>query len=167
MSASVTVHFLEMHSPSELKPKLESHGTTVQECLVNQFEFNRFLYKFVGASWQWTDRLTWTEELWQQYVQDDSLRTWVAYNQGAIAGYYELLKDGSDVQIAYFGLSHYFIGKGIGGYLLTQAIRSAWEQEGTKRVWVHTCSNDHPHALGNYKARGLSVYKVKRLEPRD
>ena len=64
---------------------------------------HRFLYEFVGASWQWTDRLTWTEELWQQYAQDDSLRTWVAYNQGAIAGYYKLLKDGSDVQIAYFG----------------------------------------------------------------
>ena len=68
---------------------------------------------------------------------------------------YELLKDGSDVQIAYFGLSRYFIGKGIGGYLLTQAIRSAWEQEGTKRVWVHTCSNDHPRALRTTNREGL------------
>jgi len=29
------------------------------------------------------------------------------------------------------------------------------------RVWLHTCSLDHPYALANYKARGMKVYKVE------
>ena len=65
-----------------------------------------------------------------------------------------------DVEIAYFGLAPRFIGKGFGGYLLSHAIKSAWAWEGTRRVWVHTCTLDHPTALQNYKARGLEVYKV-------
>ncbi len=30
---------------------------------------------------------------------------------------------------------------------------------GTRRVWVHTCTLDAPHALANYRARGMRVSK--------
>jgi len=30
---------------------------------------------------------------------------------------------------------------------------------GASRVWVHTCTLDHPGALPNYIARGFRVYK--------
>jgi hypothetical protein len=30
---------------------------------------------------------------------------------------------------------------------------------GARRVWVHTCSLDHPGALANYLARGFRVFK--------
>jgi GNAT superfamily N-acetyltransferase len=50
-----------------------------------------------------------------------------------------------------------FIGQGIGGALLTAAIRRAW-QLASQRVWVHTCSLDGPNALGNYQARGFRLY---------
>jgi hypothetical protein len=29
------------------------------------------------------------------------------------------------------------------------------------RVWVHTCTLDHPGALANYQARGFAIYKVE------
>jgi GNAT superfamily N-acetyltransferase len=64
------------------------------------------------------------------------------------------------VEIAYFGLAPKFIGRGFGGYLLSQAIKSAWKMKGTQRAWVHTCTLDHPGALRNYKARGMEVYRV-------
>ena len=32
-----------------------------------------------------------------------------------------------------------------------------------KRIWVHTCSLDHKHALQNYKARGMKVFKSENL----
>jgi len=41
--------------------------------------------------------------------------------------------------------------------LLSAAVEKAWEME-TKRVWVHTCSLDHPYALKNYQARGFQIY---------
>lgn len=157
----VQTHYLEMRSPDCLVRRERPAGLNVRECKVRQFELNRFLYQLVGGPWHWTDKLAWTDEQWKSYVEDENLRTWVAYDGGTPAGYYELQRqrDG-DVEIAYFGLAPGFIGKGYGAYLLYHAIRSAWDWHGTKRVWVHTCTLDHPGALSNYEARGLKVYDV-------
>ena len=156
----VTTYYLEMTSPSELKGKDDSRGLQIRECAIKQYQFNRFLYQFVGGSWGWTDKLSLTDAQWKTFAEADNLRTWVGYLNGAPAGYYELQQqDQGDVEILYFGLAPAFIGKGLGGYLLTQAISSAWSWEGTKRVWVHTCSLDHPGALQNYKARGMTLYQ--------
>jgi hypothetical protein len=32
------------------------------------------------------------------------------------------------------------------------------------RVWVHTCTRDHPGALANYQARGMVIYKQEAAE---
>jgi GNAT superfamily N-acetyltransferase len=71
------------------------------------------------------------------------------------AGYFELRQheDGS-VEIAYFGLLPNFIGRGWGKYLLTRAVDTAWSLD-PKRVWLHTCTLDHPAALPNYLKRGF------------
>ena len=37
------------------------------------------------------------------------------------------------------------------------AVERAWELA-TDRVWVHTCTLDHPSALPNYRARGFRIY---------
>jgi GNAT superfamily N-acetyltransferase len=156
----VTTYYLEMTSPSSLTGKWDSHGLQVRECLIKQFEFNKFLYQLVGKTWEWIDKLVLTDDEWRAFAEADNLRTWVAYLEGSPAGYYELQQqyDG-DVEIAYFGLAPRFIGKGFGGYLLSHAIRSAWDWDGTRRVWVHTCTLDHHGALANYKARGMKVYR--------
>jgi GNAT superfamily N-acetyltransferase len=76
--------------------------------------------------------------------------------RGTPAGYAELERQGAgDVEIAYFGLIPAFIGQGLGGWLLSHVIERAWAMAATTRVWVHTCSLDGPHALANYKARGM------------
>ncbi len=160
--AEVTTTYLEMNAPDQLHPKPPSAGVDVVECRIKQFQFNRFLYELVGAQWQWFDKLSWTDDQWRAFAEDDNLRTWVAYCQGAPAGYYELQRQaGGNVEIAYFGLAPRFIGQGFGGYLLTRAIQSAWQWHGTRRVWVHTCTLDHPSALNNYQARGMTVYRVE------
>lgn len=157
---TVTTHSLEMTSPSQLKGKYASRGLEVAECEIKQFLFNRFLYRLVGEPWDWVDKLSWSDEQWMAYAENDNLRTWVAYYKGSPAGYYELQQqDGGNVEIAYFGLAPKFIGRGYGGYLLTRAIKSVWAWKGTVRTWVHTCSLDHPGALQNYKARGMVVYR--------
>ncbi len=67
-----------------------------------------------------------------------------------------------EVEIAYFGLLPDFIGRGLGGALLTSAIENAWTWSPTpSRIWVHTCNRDHPFALANYQARGFAIYKVE------
>ncbi|MCP5424551.1 MAG: GNAT family N-acetyltransferase [Gammaproteobacteria bacterium] len=160
----VTIYYLEMRDPGHLEPSPPAPGTpTVAECLVKQHRLNRFLYRWVGEQWQWTDKLGWSDDAWQTYVYAPNLKTYIAYEHGAIVGYYELQRqkrpDGFDVEIIYFGLTESFIGHGYGGWLLTSAVQHAWAWDAT-RVWVHTCSLDHPAALANYQARGFRLYRV-------
>ncbi|PMB50103.1 hypothetical protein CEN39_19475 [Fischerella thermalis CCMEE 5201] len=87
------------------------------------------------------------------------LETWVAYVSGTPAGYIELeVQADNNVEIAYFGILRQFIGQRLGGHLLSFGVERAWAI-GAKRVWVHTCSLDGPHALANYQARGFKIYK--------
>ena len=156
----LTTYYLEMVSLTQLSAKAPVEGLYVRRCEIKEYSFNRYLYGLVGQKWGWKDKLTWTDADWKFFVEDPALHTWVAYYHGIPAGYYELQQQKrGDVEIAYFGLNPRFIGRGFGGYLLTHAIRSAWAFAGTKRVWVHTCSKDHPSALANYQARGLKLYK--------
>jgi GNAT superfamily N-acetyltransferase len=60
------------------------------------------------------------------------------------------------VEIAYFGLLPAFVGRGLGGYLLTVATERAWELA-PPRVWLHTSTLDHPAALPNYLKRGFVI----------
>jgi GNAT superfamily N-acetyltransferase len=139
----------------------EETGLDIRECVVKQPRLNRFLYKYVGGDWRWIDRLVWSAQQWHDYASADSLRTFVAYRQGSIAGYYELqLQEGGSVEIRIFGLTPEFIGHGYGGLLLDSAVENAFAW-GTRRVWVHTCTNDHPNALDNYCKSGFKIFKVE------
>ena len=161
--SDVITFYLEMDSPEEhrnRKPKPER--LEVVEARVKEGRFNRFLYELVGKQWGWIDKLKESDDEWANYAEDESLRTWVAYSEGAVAGYYELQKqDEGNVELCYFGLAPKFLGKGFGGYLLSHAIDSAWTWEGTRRVWVHTCTLDHESALPNYQSRGFKLYKTE------
>jgi GNAT superfamily N-acetyltransferase len=158
----MTIYYLEMLDTGDFKPKpCRDQDFSIKECMVKQYPFNRFLYEFVGEPWHWTDKKTWTEEHWRDYVEDENLRTWVAWKGGSLAGYYELQQqEEGHVEIIYLGLTLPFIGKGYGGFLVSHAIRSAWDW-GARRVWVHTCHLDHPNALSNYQARGFTLYKTE------
>ncbi|MEH3022552.1 MAG: GNAT family N-acetyltransferase [Pseudomonas oryzihabitans] len=160
MDRTCTTFYLEMTSSAELREKPQRPDLQIVECEVPQPEFNRFLYALVGQAWDWTDLNSWSDDEWRALVEQEGHRTWVAYHRGAIAGYYELYRpDGRNVEIRYFGLAGTCMGLGFGGPLLSHAIRSAWNWPGTERVWVHTCTLDHPAALANYQARGLRIYQ--------
>jgi len=159
---AVEVYYLEMTEPAALRPKPEVAELSVHACTTPQWRANRFLYELVGGPWQWTDRLVWSEERWRSWAERDELRTGLALVDGSIAGYHELERDGDEVEIASFGLAEPFIGGGRGGDFLTRTVRTAWAWPGTRRVWLHTCSSDHPSALANYQARGFALYRTER-----
>ncbi len=78
------------------------------------------------------------------------------------AGFFELEQHDEDgsVEIAYFGLTESFIGRGLGKAMLTRAAQEAWALA-PSRVWLHTCTLDSPHALPNYEARGFTRFKTE------
>ena len=154
----VTTTYLEMHAAAQIKPA-PATDLMPMECQQPCPEFQRFLYTAVGGDWYWLDRLRWSYTQWLEYLAQDQVKVWVGYVKGSPAGYFELSQqsDGS-AKIEYFGLLPQFIGQGHGGYLLTLALKTAWTLT-SQRVWVHTNSIDGPHALKNYQARGLVIYR--------
>ena len=157
-----TTYYLEQTSPSSLIEKTDPKGLEVREAKIKQYQLNRFFYQLVGEPWKWTDRLVWSDDAWRDYAENENLRTWVAFMQGSPAGYFELQRQqGGEVEIALLGLAPRFLNLGLGGYFLSRALQSAWSWEGTQRVWLHTCSLDHPHALKNYLARGMKLYRTE------
>jgi GNAT superfamily N-acetyltransferase len=160
--------YLEMRSPNQLRPKCADERFQIREKTDRNWRFNRDLYFAVGEQWQWIDKRPWTEEQWKEYAALPEQRTFAAYYGDALAGYYELRNDtDGGVEIAYFGLLPEFIGRDLGGVLLTSTLDEAWSRRGRiapKRVWVHTCNRDHPQALANYQARGMVVYKVEETQ---
>lgn len=122
-------------------------------------ELARYLYVAVGAPWCWYMRLNWQYSDWQVHLRDKRVQFWIAYADGAPVGFFELAAQPfGNVEICYFGLIPEYIGKGQGKALLEDAIAKAW-QLGGKRVWLHTCTLDHPNALTNYLNRGFMIFK--------
>jgi GNAT superfamily N-acetyltransferase len=156
----VIIYYLEMTDRANLRFSSRSHPEATIQCAELPIpEFNRFLYSAVGGEWHWHERLSWNYDRWMQWLDRPQQETWVAYVRSTPAGYVELERQPTgSVEIAYFGLLPQFIGQGLGGQLLGFGINRAWEM-GAERVWVHTCSLDHPSALRNYQARGLRLYK--------
>lgn len=166
MQERVTTWHLEITDPAGFVPAGPSRTPyELVRAAIPLPELNRFLYASVGAQWRWHMRLGWTYRQWLDYLDRDVVGTWVAYVDGTPAGYFELERQPADsVEIAYFGLIPAFIGQGMGGALLSDAVNAAWDfgtggRDGT-RVWLHTCTLDHPAALPNYQARGFRIFDV-------
>ena len=178
---AVVTTYLEMrHGDGAPNRQNRDQKFRVREFKEPNWIFNRDMYIAVGKTWKWVDKRPWADERWNEYSSDPNLRTFAAYYDNALAGYYELrrsdppstslhhARDEGAIEIAYFGLLPDFIGRGLGGALLTSAIENAWAWVPTpSRVWVHTCNRDHPHALTNYQARGFKIYKIEEGEPTD
>jgi ribosomal protein S18 acetylase RimI-like enzyme len=171
----VTTWYLEQDSPGALRPSPvppAAAGVSVVRAEEAYPAFSRFLYTAVGGDWTWTDRLPWTHRRWEEYLGRPGTETWVAWVRGTPAGYVELSPTGpGEVEIAYFGLVPAFHGRGLGGHLLSVGLARAWdlagrwpELEPTRRVWVHTCSQDGPAALRNYRSRGMRLYDTRTAD---
>lgn len=168
--ADVTVWYLEQTAPADLNPAaVPGDGVTVTRSRTPLPEFSRFLYTAVGGDVRWTDRLGLTHAQWREILERPGAETWVAYENGTPAGFIELdAKEDGVVEVAYFGLIPAFRGRRIGGHLLAYGVARAWDlaerhpgRTPTTRVWVHTCSNDGPHAMDNYLRRGFRLFDTK------
>ena len=122
----------------------------------------RAMYTAVGARWQWRDRLLLTDKELDGWLGSPQVHVWPLRVEGRFAGYFELQRyPDARAEIMYFGLAPEFIGRGLGGWLLTRAVEESFAL-GASHVTLHTCTLDSPHALPNYLARG---FVVTREEP--
>ncbi len=122
-------------------------------------DFYRYLYNAVGESWIWYERREMSDATLATIIEDPLVEIYVLYLGGSPAGYAELDRREEDqIELAYFGLLPDFTGRGIGKWLLDCAIDTAWRHE-PNRLWLHTCTLDHPAALRLYQRAGFEPYK--------
>ena len=165
MTEKIFRNYLEIKNQEDFK-KVEkpSESYSVNIADPKDFQLNKFFYKNIGKNCQWVDRLIWSDLNWIDYVSNKNLFTYILKDQDEIAGYFELIlnKNNEEAEIAYLGILEEYLGKKLGGYLLSEAIKQSFRMK-SLRVWAHTCSLDHKNALGNYLSRGMKIFKSEIL----
>jgi GNAT superfamily N-acetyltransferase len=119
----------------------------------------RDLYRRVGEKWLWLSRAG---------MPDAEL---LAIIQSPLVGVYALAQDGHDeglveldfrvpgqCEIVSFGVTEKLIGSGAGSWMMNRALELAWSPQVT-RVWLHTCTLDHPAALAFYQRAGFRPFR--------
>ena len=152
------ITYMEMTQPPASPPPPAAVKLTPLRAERPSLAVYRFLYETVGEPWLWWERRCLADEDLAAIVHDPMVEVYVLYMGGVPAGFSELdRRQEPDIELAYFGLVPEYIGLGLGRYFLDWAIRQAWSY-GPKRVWVNTCTEDHPRALPLYQRLGFQVY---------
>jgi len=167
----VTRTYLELSTPTQFRAAFGAFPEiSIARVPKPSPDLYRTCYRTVGESFHWFDRWDWTDDEIAGHLADPAIQLFVATRRadgtsGTLAGWYELRRVAEDdsVEIAYFGIVATEFGRGFGKHLLSSAVRDAWAL-GPRRVWLHTCTLDHPNALPNYLARGFAPYREETYE---
>jgi GNAT superfamily N-acetyltransferase len=156
-----TVTYLEMKARPAAAPGVAPSGAAVVRVKSPTVALYRFLYDSVGRSWLWYERKLIPDEALQRHLLEPSNELYLLLADGEPAGFFQLdfVKPG-DVELEFFGIRPQFLGRRLGLWLLETAVWSAW-RPGIDRVWVNTCTLDHPAALPLYKRAGFVAYRTE------
>jgi len=155
--------FVQLTDPAQFRPAFGDYPSFVLRRVEHPTpELYRECYRTVGKDYHWRDRWDWSDEEIARHLATPGVTLHIAQFEGRFIGWYELRRVAEDdsVEIAYFGLAPGALGKGLGKHLLSYAVQDAWALA-PKRVWLHTCTLDHPAALPNYLARGFTAYRTE------
>lgn len=159
----VTVYYLEMLALSHRSVPAPRDGLTVLHVPSPTVPYYRSLYNAVGKEFHWLSRRKMSDEALAAILGDPRNEMHVLNVDGMPAGFAELdRRQPDEVELTQFGLTHDFIGQGLGKWFLQWTIDKAWSY-GPKRFWLHTCTLDHPNALPNYTKAGFVLYKQETI----
>ncbi|QNM82860.1 GNAT family N-acetyltransferase [Sphingomonas sabuli] len=155
---AAVVTFLEMRQAPDLE--VPDSPLTLRRVEQPSAGAYRTLFRRVGARWLWFSRLVMDDEALMRIIADPGVELFmVTDSSGAEVGLLELdFREVGACELAFVGLAPELAGQGHGRWLLAEAIRRAW-RDGIERVHVHTCSLDHPAALGAYCRAGFTPYR--------
>lgn len=168
MAETKVVTYLQMTSVGQLRPARPVPGVAlepVDDPAGADLQALRSVHDRIAAAHRWSS-LGWSQGQWRHWLSDTGLRHWWVTLHGRVIGWGCVREHpGPEMEVDTFGIVPEHIGCGYGGYALTLLISAAWalvpadgcaDRAGNvQRVWLHTSTWDHPHALPNYRARGF------------
>lgn len=150
---------LEMTARPPLRPMPDSHLRLVAWERPAPAKYRRLVAR-VGAPWLWFSRLVMDDVRLSAIIHDPDVAIFAVVDPAGIeVGMLELdFREPTACELSYVALVPELTGQGHGRWLMAQALQLAWVRW-IKRVWVHTCTLDHPRALGFYRASGFVPVK--------
>jgi GNAT superfamily N-acetyltransferase len=152
---ATVVTTLEMRTRPPLRPLPESPLRLTAWRAPDPGKY-RALFRRVGTPWLWFSRLVMGDAQLLAIVRDPAVSVFAAVDRAGVeVGMVELdHRQPGSCEISYFALVPELAGQGHGRWLMAEALARAWTP-GVTRVWLHTCTLDHPTALGFYRAQGF------------
>lgn len=174
---AAVVTYLEMTEPPASRPVPSPPGLGLRRVAEPDLDWYRDLYRRVGSDWLWFSRLVMPDAEVLAIIRHPEVEVYALTLDGRDEGFLELdRREPPDIELAFFGVTPAVIGRGAGRWLMAQALDLAWRHR-PDRLWVHTCTLDHPGALGFYLRSGFRAYRravevaddprLQGLAPRD
>jgi ribosomal protein S18 acetylase RimI-like enzyme len=121
-------------------------------------EAYRNLFRTIGQDLLWFSRLIMTDAMLKDILLNPHTESYTLQRGQSVIGILELnFRDLPDCEVSFFGLVPSEIGQGTGRALMDEAIRRAF-QKPIDRLWLSTCTLDHPKALDFYRKAGFEPY---------
>ncbi len=153
------VTYLEMRArPVELATPTMSEFV-VRRVVHPDLDWYRKLYREIGEPWLWFSRLRLSDDELRAILHDPAVDVFALSYAGADQGLLEFdRRRFPDIELAFFGVTSALIGKGAGRALLAHCLPLEWAHQ-PQRIWLHSCTSDHPGALAFYMKFGFVPYK--------
>lgn len=153
------VTWLEMRvPPASARPEPPRPGVTTVRWDRPPLDEYLDLFHRVGDPWLWHGRLALSRARIERLLGSPDYEVWRLWTGDTVAGLGEFDRSlAGEVKIEYFGLVPEWIGTGLGGYFLRTLVHEAWRDD-VERVWLHTCTEDHPSAVDVYQRVGFEPY---------
>jgi GNAT superfamily N-acetyltransferase len=155
--AAVVTH-LEMTERPPLRPD-PAGAWTLRRVSSPNLDWFRDLYRRVGEEWLWFSRLQMADAELAAIIRSPMVDVHALMHEGRDEGLLELdFRDAGQCELAFFGVTADLIGGGAGRWLMNRALELVWSRP-VSRVWVHTCTLDHPSALAFYQRSGFRAFR--------
>jgi GNAT superfamily N-acetyltransferase len=160
------VTYLQMLSRPTLRGDAGVAAWQLRRVTAPDVDWYRTLFSRIGGDWLWYSRLVMPGEELRSVLGNADNEVYALAVDGRDEGLLELdFRAAGECELAFFGLTHALQGRGAGRWLMNRAIERAWARP-ISRFWVHTCTHDHPDALGFYVRSGFHPY-ARRVEVAD
>ncbi|WOH65756.1 GNAT family N-acetyltransferase [Bradyrhizobium sp. BWA-3-5] len=162
--AAIVTH-LEMTARPTPRPDPDK-SWTLRRVETPPLDWFRDLYRRIGEEWLWVSRIRMPDAQLAAHLHSPKLEVHALVDAGSDEGLLELdFREAGQCEIVMFGVTAKLVGSGAGRWLMNRALDIAWSRP-IERLWLHTCTYDHPAALAFYQRSGFRPFR-RQIEVRD